>query len=141
MALFVMEILEVRHIRNIKRGELRIRNLGDSVKGSVQSGIRPALIISNNTGNKHGPVVIVAPIASRTATKKFLPTHIVLTTNMGMEKESLVLLEQIVTIDKKDIGRKIAKLSPRLMAVVDKKINVSLGIRRYTNRRKRKEMI
>ena len=141
MALFVMEILEVRHIRNIKRGELRIRNLGDSVKGSVQSGIRPALIISNNTGNKYGPVVIVAPIASRTATKKFLPTHIVLTTNMGMEKESLVLLEQIVTIDKKDIGRKIAKLSPRLMAVVDKKINVSLGIRRYTNRRKRKEMI
>ena len=124
------------HIRNIKRGEIRICNLGNTVDGSVQSGIRPALIVSNNAANKHGPVAIVAPITSRTATKKFLPTHIVLTTNTGLEKESLVLLEQIMTIDKKCIGRRITKLSPRLMSVVDKKINVSLGMRKVPCRRK-----
>lgn len=124
------------HIRNIKRGEIRICNLGNAVDGSVQSGIRPALIVSNNAANKHGPVAIVAPITSRTTTKKFLPTHIVLTTNTGLEKESLVLLEQIMTIDKKCIGRRITKLSPRLMSVVNKKINVSLGMRRTPCRRK-----
>ena len=75
--------------------EIRICNLGNAVDGSIQSGIRPTLIVSNNAANKHGPVAIVAPITSRTTTKKFLPTHIVLTTNTKLEKESLVLLERL----------------------------------------------
>ena len=133
--------MEVTLIKKIKRGEIRLCNLGDNINGSVQAGVRPALIISNNIGNSNGPVAIVAPLTSRTKSKKFLPTHIVISTNMGLEKESLVLLEQITTIDKKCIGRKITKLSARLMAVVDKKINVSLGINTAYSPKKRKDLI
>lgn len=123
-------------IKKIKRGDIRICNLGNCIDGSVQSGIRPALVISNNAANKHGPVAIVAPITSKTTTKKCLPTHIVLTTNMGLKYESLILLEQIMTIDKKCIGRRITKLTPRLMSIVDKKINVSLGVKKANKAKK-----
>lgn len=114
-------------MKNIKRGEVRLCNLGNGI-GSIQGGIRPALVIQNNKGNKHSPVVIVIPITSKTNCKARLPTHFVLTKNMGMEKQSLLLTEQILTINRKNIGRKLTSLNPRIMELVDKKIGISINL-------------
>ncbi len=114
-------------MKNIKRGEIRLCNLCNGI-GSIQGGLRPALIIQNNKGNKYSPVVIVVPITSKTNRKAKLPTHLVLTKTMGLERQSLLLTEQILTINRNNVGRKLTTLSPKIMKVVDKKIGVSINI-------------
>ena len=101
-------------MKEIKRGEIYSADFGAGF-GSEQGGIRPVLILQNNTGNKHSPTTIVAAITSR-KTKTALPTHVTVTAN-GLKTESTVLLEQIRTIDRKTL------------AAVDRAIVVSLGIK------------
>lgn len=85
-------------VSNVKWGEIYLCNLGVS-KGSVQSGIRPVLVIQNNIGNEHSPTIVVATITS--ALKKLnQPTHILLDTSCGLKELSMVMLEQVRTIDK-----------------------------------------
>lgn len=130
-------------MKNIKRGEIRLCNLGDG-NGSVQGGLRPALIIQNNLGNKYSPVVIVIPITSKTNCKAKLPTHLVLTKRMGLKKQSLLLTEQILTINRDAVGKKFTTLNPRIMEVVDKKIGVSINLKPKKHKnlyfRKRKDI-
>ena len=85
--------------RKIKRGDIYYANL-NPVIGSEQGGTRPVLIISNDVGNKHSPTVIVAPITSRIHAKAKLPTHTLINDFEGLDKNSIILLEQVRTIDK-----------------------------------------
>ena len=113
--------------RKIKRGDIYYADL-NPVIGSEQGGTRPVLIISNNIGNKHSPTVIVAPITSRTQNKNRLPTHIAVRDFAGLDKKSVILLEQIRTIDKHRLEKCIGHLEESLIICVNYAIIVSLGI-------------
>ena len=113
-------------MKEIKRGEIYSADFGAGF-GSEQSGVRPILILQNNTGNKHSPTTIVAAITGR-KTKAALPTHVAITAS-GLKTESTVLLEQIRTIDKARLGEYIGKLDSKTLAAVDRAIVVSLGIK------------
>jgi len=95
---------------NIKRGEIYYADLSPVV-GSEQGGIRPVLIVQNDVGNRHSPTVIAAAITSQ-QTKAKLPTHIPIgTVGSGLAKNSVVLLEQVRTIDKKRLKEKMGAVS------------------------------
>ena len=111
----------------IKRGDIYYADLSPVV-GSEQGGMRPVLIVQNDTGNKHSPTVIAAAITSQ-INKAKLPTHIELEAKTyGLSKDSVVLLEQIRTIDKKRLKERMGKLDDRLMNKVDSAIAVSFGL-------------
>lgn len=111
----------------VKRGELYYADLSPVV-GSEQGGIRPILIVQNDIGNKYSPTVIAAAITSK-LNKAKLPTHIELASSeYGLEKDSVVLLEQIRTIDKVRLKEKIGELSELKMMQVNKAMMISLGV-------------
>jgi len=110
----------------VERGEIYYADL-NPVQGSEQGGIRPVLIIQNNVGNKYSPTVIVAAITSNIK-KVTLPTHIVLPEIDGLFKKSVILLEQIRTIDKSRLHNKVAVVSPEIMSQVDKALMISMGV-------------
>ena len=113
---------------NVKRGDIFYADLSPVV-GSEQGGTRPVLIVQNDTGNKHSPTVIAAAITSQTG-KARLPTHISLTgSNYGLSKDSIVLLEQVRTIDKRRLREHMGRLDDTLMDQVDNAIAVSFGLR------------
>ena len=120
--------------KTIKRGDIYYAEL-NPVIGSEQGGTRPVLIISNDIGNRHSPTVIIAAITSRVHTKAKLPTQTAITDFEGLNKDSIILLEQIRTIDKKRLQEYIGMLSESEMARVDKAlaISVSLNILKGTN--------
>ena len=114
--------------RMIKRGDIFYAEL-NPVIGSEQGGIRPVLVISNNTGNRHSPTVIVAAITSRVHTKAKLPTHIEIDASAyGIEKDSVILLEQLRTIDKRRLKEKMGHLDDRTMKQVNEALYVSFGL-------------
>ena len=114
-------------ILNIKRGDIYFADLRPVV-GSEQGGIRPVLIIQNDMGNKHSPTVICAAITSR-MNKAKLPTHVELqATQGGLSKNSVVLLEQLRTIDKQRLKERIGSLGSEKLPIVDEALSVSLGI-------------
>ncbi|HSQ33658.1 MAG TPA: type II toxin-antitoxin system PemK/MazF family toxin [Peptostreptococcaceae bacterium] len=118
------------HTIEIKRGDLFYADLSPVV-GSEQGGVRPVLIIQNDIGNKYSPTVIVAAITSQ-INKAKLPTHIEISANeYGLNKDSVVLLEQIRTIDKKRLREKIGNLDEGIMISVDNGLQVSLGLFRF----------
>ena len=111
----------------VKRGELYYADLSPVV-GSEQGGIRPVLVVQNDIGNKYSPTVIAAAITSK-LNKAKLPTHIELSCKeYGLEKDSVVLLEQIRTIDKCRLKEKIGELSEYKMNQVNKAMLISLGV-------------
>lgn len=111
----------------VKRGDLYYADLSPVV-GSEQGGVRPVLVIQNDIGNKYSPTVIAAAITSK-LNKAKLPTHIELSSNeYGLEKDSVVLLEQIRTIDKTRLKEKIGELSEIKMNQVNKAMMISLGV-------------
>ena len=111
----------------IKRGDLYYADLSPVV-GSEQGGVRPVLIIQNDIGNKYSPTVIVAAITSQ-INKAKLPTHIEISANeYGLNKDSVILLEQIRTIDKKRLREKIGCLDQSMMVKVDNSLQISLGL-------------
>ena len=111
----------------IKRGDLYYADLSPVV-GSEQGGVRPVLIIQNDIGNKYSPTVIIAAITSQ-INKAKLPTHIEISANeYGLNKDSVILLEQIRTIDKKRIREKIGCLDNNVMLKVDNGLQISLGL-------------
>ena len=112
---------------DIKRGDIVLVNL-DPVKGSEQGKIRPALIIQNDIGNEYSPTTIVAPITSTIFSKEF-PTNVFLPTkDSNLDKDSTILLNQIRTIDKSRIVKKLSKATVAVMSKVDLAIKVSLGL-------------
>ncbi len=110
----------------IKRGELYYADLSPVI-GSEQGGIRPVLIVQNDVGNKYSPTIIAAAVTSK-INKAKLPTHIELSAlDFGLQKDSVVLLEQIRTIDKRRLKERIGELSENTMLMVDNALLISLG--------------
>lgn len=111
----------------VRRGEIYYADLSPVV-GSEQGGIRPVLIVQNDVGNRHSPTVIAAAITSRREKAK-LPTHIdVQAATCGLTKDSIVLLEQIRTLDKRRLREHMGRLDGALMDEVDRAIAVSFGL-------------
>lgn len=110
----------------IYRGDLFFANL-NPVKGSEQGGKRPVVILQNDVGNKFSPTVIVAAITSRTRKKANIPTHVSLD-NAALEKDSQVLLEQIRTLDKTRLIKKVGKLTQDEMRAIDNSLEISLSL-------------
>jgi mRNA interferase MazF len=111
---------------SILRGDLYYANL-DPVVGSEQGGVRPVVIIQNNIGNKHSPTIIVAAITSK-AMKAILPTHAMLSVESGLDRDSVALLEQIRTIDKRRLRDYVGALRQDDMQAVDKALALSVGL-------------
>jgi len=110
----------------VKRGEIYFANL-NPVIGSEQGGVRPVLILQNDTGNKYSPTTIIAAVTSRHKRAR-LPTHVPLASREGpLDKDSVVLLEQVRTIDKSRLKEKIGKLSKEELDQVQDALKLSLG--------------
>ena len=117
----------------IRRGDLFYADL-NPVVGSEQGGIPPVLVIQNDVGNHFSPTVVAAAITSRKA-KNSLPTHIVLENVPGLAPTSLLLLEQLRTIDRKRLRGYIGRISKEKMLEVDAALAISIGIG-YPNERR-----
>ena len=114
-------------MNQVKRGDIYYADLSPVV-GSEQGGVRPVLIIQNDVGNKYSPTVIAAAITSRMGKTK-LPTHIeVYATRAGLARDSVVLLEQLRTLDKRRLKEKMGHLDEGVMSEIDTAIAVSLGL-------------
>lgn len=113
-------------MNEFKRGELYYADLSPVV-GSEQGGVRPVLIIQNDVGNKYSPTVIVAAVTSQ-INKAKLPTHIELSSvAYGLPKDSVVLLEQVRTLDKRRLKERIGEIDEVKMKRVDNALLISLG--------------
>lgn len=111
---------------SVKRGDIYFADLSPVV-GSEQGGIRPVLVIQNDVGNKYSPTVIVSAITSQ-LTKAKLPTHIELSSQeYNLPKNSVVLLEQIRTLDKRRLKEKITVIDEKKMKEINRAILISLG--------------
>ncbi|EKP94568.1 type II toxin-antitoxin system PemK/MazF family toxin [Thermaerobacter subterraneus] len=113
---------------DVRRGDIFFADLSPVV-GSEQGGIRPVLIVQNDVGNRYSPTTIVAAITSQ-INKAKLPTHVELPAgSYGLEKDSVVLLEQIRTIDKRRLLERVARLDAGAMRRVNLALEISLGLR------------
>ena len=111
----------------IKRGDIYYADLSPVV-GSEQGGIRPVLVIQNDVGNRHSPTVICAAITSR-MNKAKLPTHVALEAERyGIVKDSVVLLEQVRTIDKSRLREKVCHLDDNILVKINTALEVSLAL-------------
>lgn len=112
---------------NVKRGEIYYADLSPVV-GSEQGGVRPVLIIQNDIGNRFSPTVIVAAITAQIQKAK-LPTHVEIKASKdGLDRNSVILLEQIRTLDKQRLTDKITKLNDDMMQKINRALEISLGI-------------
>lgn len=111
----------------VKRGFVFFADLSPVI-GSEQGGFRPVLVVQNNVGNKFSPTVIVAAITSHIKKAK-LPTHVELKAQKhGLEKDSVILLEQVRTIDKQRLQQKITELDDKAMVSINEALKISLGL-------------
>ena len=114
----------------VKRGDIYYADLSPVV-GSEQGGMRPVLIVQNDTGNRHSPTVIAAAITSQTGKAK-LPTHIELSgRSVGLNRDSVILLEQIRTLDKHRLRERAGQITAADQKRVDQALDVSLGLSSY----------
>lgn len=112
----------------VKRGDIFYADLSPVI-GSEQGGVRPVLVVQNDVGNKYSPTIIVSAITSQ-INKARLPTHIEINApDFGLPKDSVVLLEQIRTIDKKRLREKIGKFDEDMMRRVDEALRISIGLK------------
>ena len=112
---------------NIRRGDIYYADLSPVV-GSEQGGLRPVLIVQNDIGNRYSPTVIAAAITSKLGKAK-LPTHIdIYASRVGLTKDSVILLEQIRTLDKRRLREKMGHLDDEMMQRVNNAISVSFGL-------------
>ena len=118
---------EMVTLSNVKRGDIFYADLSPVV-GSEQGGMRPVLIVQNDVGNRYSPTVIAAAITSQ-INKAKMPTHIELAAKeYGLNKDSVILLEQIRTIDKRRLREKIGRIDDRLMDSVNDALSISFGL-------------
>ncbi|KOS65386.1 PemK family transcriptional regulator [Staphylococcus aureus] len=119
----------------IRRGDVYLADLSP-VQGSEQGGVRPVVIIQNDTGNKYSPTVIVAAITGR-INKAKIPTHVEIEKKKyKLDKDSVILLEQIRTLDKKRLKEKLTYLSDDKMKEVDNALMISLGLNTVAHQKK-----
>lgn len=111
--------------RSIRRGDIYYADLAPAI-GSEQNGIRPVLVVQNDVGNLHSPTVIVAVITGQRKSR-YLPTHVLLGTACGLPVDSMVMLEQIRTVDKNRLQQYVGCVGPRKMCKVNTALEISVG--------------
>ncbi|QLL69336.1 type II toxin-antitoxin system PemK/MazF family toxin [Lactobacillus sp. 3B(2020)] len=117
-----------KRTQEIMRGDIFYADL-DPVIGSEQGGVRPVLVVQNDVGNLHSPTVIIAAITTK-LTKHRLPTHVFLAAaDSGIAKNSMILLEQVRTIDKHRLRQRVTHLNPTIMKRVDHALRVSFHVK------------
>ena len=128
-----------------RRGDIYCADL-DPVVGSEQGGVRPVIVIQNDTGNKHSPTLIVATVTTKIRKKENMPTHLLIKDNPAFREASVVQLEQIRTIDKRRIDNYLGKVTSREMVAIEKALSISLAMEKlkkrsakYDRRKKRSE--
>lgn len=109
----------------VKRGDIFYADLKGSL-GSEQGGIRPVVIVQNDKGNKHSHTVIAAPVSTRLC-KPPIPTHVMIPSSC-LERSSMILLEQLRTLDKQRLGQWVCTLDDKTMDQIDEALRISLGI-------------
>lgn len=112
------------------RGEIYFANLEQGI-GSEQEGYRPVVIIQNDVGNRHSPTVIVAAVTSRKETREKLPTHFYVGEESGLERPSVVMLEQLRTLDKQRLDKYVGRLDQKQMAGLDYALAISLDLKHH----------
>ena len=112
---------------NIQRGDIFLINL-EPVKGSEQGGVRPCLIIQNDYGNKFSPLTIIAPITSKKFSKNYSTNVFISEDESGLDKDSTILMNQIKSIDKRRLIKKLGSLDLFTMKKVDMTLKISLGL-------------
>ena len=115
-------------IQGIKRGDIFYADLSPVI-GSEQGGLRPVLIVQNDIGNKYSPTVIVAPVTTNHEAKVKLPTHCYIGAESGLDTSSVILLEQIRTIDKKRLGHYIGRLNRTHMRQLNQALATSIDLK------------
>lgn len=110
----------------VRRGDIFYADFGDA-EGSSMRGVRPALIVSNNVGNKAAPVVIVVAITAKIKAT-YLPTHLIVEKDTGLPRKSMLLFEQMRTMDKTCLREKVGQVSQEFMQKVDKALEASVGL-------------
>ena len=110
-----------------KRGDIFFADLGQGI-GSEQMGYRPVVIIQNDTGNRHSPTVVAAAVTSKTDAKVKQPTHCFIGADYGLELPSVILLEQIRTLDKKRLERYVGRLSEKHLNNLNHALAISVGL-------------
>lgn len=116
----------------IKRGDIYYADLHGSI-GSEQGGVRPVVVVQNDKGNRFSKTLIVAPISTKLS-KPPIPTHVMIPST-SLQRVSMILLEQLRTIDKQRLGQWICCLDSKTLAEVDEAIEVSLGLHRKNTKR------
>ena len=111
----------------IKRGDIFYADLNPII-GSEQGGVRPVLIVQNNVGNRYSPTLVVLPLSA--AKKPYLPTHIRICGSKMLPKDSIVLAEQIRTIDRNRLKSYVGSVGFEIMEKVDKAVKISIGVDR-----------
>lgn len=111
---------------DIQRGDIVYVNF-DAASGCVTNGYRPALVISNDIGNTYSQTVIVATISSKLK-KSQMPTHLIVEYNKGLRKKSMLMLEQIRTVDKCCVVERTGRVSERFMERVNRALSISIGL-------------
>lgn len=119
----------------IHRGDIYYMDFGNQ-PGSTVHGIRPAMVVQNNVGNRHSPTVIVAAITTEIK-KTRQPTHVQLGSQFGLPQESMLMLEQLTTIDKVMLRQHIGTVDEAFMKTVDRALSVSVGIHHPKRKRRR----
>lgn len=114
------------------RGELYYADLGKGI-GSEQEGYRPVVIVQNNMGNKYSPTVIVAPVTTNHEAKAKLPTHCYIGAESGLDAPSVILLEQLRTIDKKRLGHFIGRLNRKNLRKLNQALAISIDLKEPKN--------
>lgn len=113
-----------------KRGDIYYVDFGDNQDSCKQSGVRPAVIVSNNKNNQNSPVVTVVPLTTRVWKKKYLPTHVQIPREigMGLNRSSMVLAEQVETLDKGKLREKIGKIEDQsVMGQITTALQIQIG--------------
>ncbi len=116
---------------NYRRGDIYLVDLGTNI-GSEQGGCRPVLLLQNNVGNHYAPTLIVAPVSSRYWKKSKQPTHSLIEGIQSLTSPSVVLAEQIITIDKKRVMKYLGNVPEEQMRGIDKAVKISLGLEQPT---------
>ncbi len=114
----------------IERGDILIADLGRIPDTSIQSGIRPVVVISNDKANTYSPVLTVVPVTSKIHKKRYLPTHVILTYKdaTGIGRYSLALAEQVTSIAVSSVGKKIGKVRPEALGRIIRAVEVQIGV-------------
>lgn len=112
---------------DIKRGDILLVDLSP-VRGSEQGGIRPTLVVQNDMGNRHSTTIIVAAITTKTDKCK-LPTHVKIPKKLGLFRRSVALMEQLRTVDKSRIVKKLGHADEKTMQIIDDALLISIGIK------------